>query len=56
MTAANRFTRDLLESKVESMIKVNTTMDKFAFAEANLSLQGKMQFPKDVLLTEDEID
>lgn len=31
-------------------------MEKFALAEQNSSLQGKMQFPKDVLLTEDELN
>lgn len=51
MTAANRFTRDFLQAKVESLIKVYTTMEKFSFAEENASLQGKMQFPRDVYLT-----
>jgi hypothetical protein len=55
MSAANRFTRDFLESKVESFIKTYTTMDKFGLAEENGKLQGKMQFPKDVILTEDEL-
>ena len=31
-------------------------MEKFALAEQNSSLQGKMQFPKDILLTEDELN
>jgi hypothetical protein len=31
-------------------------MEKFSFAEENASLQGKMQFPRDVYLTEDGID
>lgn len=31
-------------------------MEKFALAEQNSSLQGKMQFPQDVLLTEDELN
>ena len=53
MSAANRYTRDFLETKLESYIKTFTTMEKFALAEQNFSLQGKMQFPKDVLLTED---
>lgn len=56
MSATNRFTRDFLESKVESFIKTYTTMEKFSFAQENASLQGKMQFPRDVYLTEDEID
>lgn len=56
MSAANRFTRDFLETKLESYIKTFTTMEKFALAEQNFSLQGKMQFPKDVLLTEDELN
>lgn len=51
MTANNRFTRDLLEIKVESLVKTFTTMEKFALSEQNASLQGKMQFPRDVLLT-----
>ena len=56
MSAANRYTRDFLETKLESYIKTFTTMEKFALAEQNFSLQGKMQFPKDVLLTEDELN
>lgn len=56
MSAANRFTRDFLETKLESYIKAFTSMEKFALAEQNSSLQGKMQFPKDVLLTEDELN
>lgn len=56
MSAANRFTRDFLETKLESYIKTFTTMEKFALAEQNSSLQGKMQFPMDVLLTEDELN
>lgn len=56
MSAANRFTRDFLETKLESYIKAFTSMEKFALAEQNSSLQGKMQFPQDVLLTEDELN
>ena len=51
MDSSNSFTRDFFEEKVESYIKSYTTMDKFTLAEANAALQGKMQFPNDIILT-----
>jgi hypothetical protein len=56
MDSSNSFTRDFFEEKVESYIKVYTTMEKYTLAEANAALQGKMQFPNDPILTEDGID
>lgn len=51
MTAANRWTRDFFEQNIEEFIKKYTNADKFTLAQANVTLQGKMQFPHDVILT-----
>lgn len=51
MTAANRWTRDFFEQNIEEFIKKYTNADKFTLAQANVTLQGKMQFPDDVILT-----
>jgi hypothetical protein len=32
-------------------VKANTTAQKFTLAEQSATLQGKMQFPHDILLT-----
>ena len=55
MTAENRFTRDAFEELLEKFIKRNTTEEKFNLSQANVALQGKVQFPHDGFLTEDEI-
>lgn len=51
MTAANRWTRDFFEQNIEEFIKKYTNAEKFTLAQANVTLQGKMQFPDDVILT-----
>lgn len=55
-TAANQFTRDYAEKLFEKLIILNTDARKFDFSTKYQTLQGKMQFPFDVFLTEDKID
>lgn len=55
-TANNRFTRDFAEKMFEDLIRTYSGDKKFDFSQEYQMLQGKMQFPFDSFLTEDEQD